>query len=188
MNIVELKKEMINYGKKSVFSGLTYANLGNMSSRISDKVIITKTGTDLSDLDFDSFISVDLFDVGKGNERASVELNVHREIYKATFWKAILHVHSPFCSALSLCFSEKIKPVDLEGVKFLEDIPVVEGVSGTLELGKRLGNVLKRKKVAVNKGHGLFACGGDFKEAFINASIAEHSAKLIYIYKTFNEK
>ena len=185
MNLKELKKDMIRFGKKTVSSGLTYANLGNMSARFSDRMLITKTGTDLSDLNYNSFVSVDIFKSGKKDNHASVELTVHREIYKNTSWNVILHIHSPFCAALSMAFRKKIQPIDLEGIKFLADIPIVEGLSGTVELGKNLAKALKVKKVAVNKGHGLFACGKDFKEAFVNASIAEHSSKLIYICKTF---
>ena len=184
----DLIKELIKYGKKAVNSGLTYANLGNISARLGDdEIIITKTGTDLSELDYDSFVTVDI-NSNHIDKSASVETIVHKEIYKLAKCFSIFHIHGAFSAGLSAVYGKSIEPIDLEGLKFLGDIPIIDGESGTKELGVKLGEALQNKKVAVNRLHGIFSRGKSVKEAFINASIAEHSSKLLFISQLFRNK
>ena len=110
----------------------------------------------LDEISEDSGVEVDLSPVleleSAPDPTASSECNVHRAIYDNAPTFAIIHAHCHFAVVMSLLSgagdvnnaggSAYIIPVDIEGQYFLPEIPIVDGGSGTAELGENLGLVL----------------------------------------------
>jgi L-fuculose-phosphate aldolase len=174
-------QEMAILGKKIVQAGLTTSRFGNMSILFGEKILITKTGSMLDELDENQIIEVDLNGPCPRDEQASTETCVHRAIYGDTTAQAIIHTHSPYAVTLSLLKDRSVEPLDSEGRHFLGTIPIVNGSFGTNELAINVSMVLKASKSCIARGHGVFALGKDLKEAFEVVSMVEHSAKVKYL-------
>jgi len=140
----------------------------------------------LDELGEKDIVKVPIFEHSSLDLIASSELKVHRLIYQNTSAMAIIHTHSPFAVTLSLTRDEII-PVDSEAQYFLHSIPVVRGGIGTEELGKNLAKALQKRRAAIARGHGVFAIGKMLEEAFVVASMVEHSCKVLYHYELWEK-
>ncbi|HIH36577.1 MAG TPA: aldolase [Methanocellales archaeon] len=175
-------EEMANFGEKLVEDGLVRSHFGNISVRVDNKMLITKRGAMLDRISEDSVVEVDLeesksFDVG-----ASMESNVHREIYRRTSALAVIHAHPIYAVVESLILSQdKITPMDCEGLYYLREIPIVEGEAGSKKLADDISSVLRDYKGVIIKGHGTFTTGKTSEEAYILTSMIEHSCKVKYL-------
>jgi L-fuculose-phosphate aldolase len=180
--------DLIQIGKKVTEQNLTYSNLGNISKRKSGNILITATGTMLDGLTEKNIVKVPLQKTSKLDSSASCELPIHREIYKKTNAKAIIHVHSPFAILLSLISREnEIQSELIEGNKILGKIPIIEGESGSPELAKNAAKALLNHKTCIIRKHGSIAKGIDLKDAYINISALEHISKITYYQKLYQK-
>lgn len=102
-----LIEEFQNIGKRLLGEGLVGANFGNMSVREKDGFSITRTGSFLDSPGETIFLPVE----GKVPPNASSEYRVHREVYRITPHRAVVHAHPPHAVALSFN-RERIIPLD----------------------------------------------------------------------------
>jgi len=174
-------QDMAKFGKKLVDHGLVESHFGNISIRIGNKMLITRTGFPLDEINENSVVEVDIDKPSSFDIIASSESLVHRAIYKNTSALAIIHAHSPFAVIESLLAEgTMIIPIDSEGQYFLHEIPIVKGGIGTPELARNTSDALKDHKGAVVLGHGTFAAGKILEEAYVITTQIEHSCKLKY--------
>lgn len=177
-------QDMAKFGKKLVDHGLVESHFGNISVRIGSKMLITRTGFALDEINENSVVEVDIDKPSSLDLIASSESLVHRTVYKNTSALAIIHAHSPFAVIGSLLADkDTIIPVDSEGQYFLHEIPVVKGGIGTPELAKNTSNALRDHKGAIVYSHGTFAIGKILEEAYVIITQIEHSCKLKYFYE-----
>ena len=179
-------REISKFGKKLVAQGLVSSHFGNISVRVGDYMYITRSGSMLDEITKDDVVRVSIYKPSSLDLIASSEVTAHREIYKNTSALAIIHDHSPFAVVESLIHRElgkdKIVPIDSEGSYFLHDIPIVEGGIGTEKLAKNLASALAERKAAIVYSHGVFARGTILEDAFVAASMVEHSCKMMYYF------
>lgn len=179
-------REIAKFGRKLVEQGLVSSHFGNISVRVGDYMYITRSGSMLDEITKDDVVRVSIYKPSSLDLIASSEVTAHREIYKNTSALAIIHDHSPFAVVESLIHhhrgKDKIVPIDSEGSYFLHDIPIVEGGIGTEKLAKNLANALAERKAAIIYSHGVFARGSILEEAFVVASMVEHSCKILYYF------
>ncbi len=166
--------------------GINASHSGNISVRAGDRVVITRSGSMLSQLAAGDLVEVSL----SGDEvgAASRELVVHRAIYRGTNARAILHVHPPCTTMLSL-IDDEIIPLDSEAFHFLKAVPVLrcKETIGSPEVAEKLPPVLARHgKIAVLATHGSFAIGDCLEDAYLWTTTLERAAHLIYLTKTFD--
>jgi L-fuculose-phosphate aldolase len=169
-------------GKELNQRQLISSHAGNLSALNGDKIMITKTGSMAGWLEENDIIEVNLNDMDSDLEKyASTEIIVHREIYKATESKAVIHSHNPYCTTLSLILNE-INCIDLEGKIFLKNIPVIDCKNPTAspELATKVSTVLVDHPVVIVKSHGVFSRGESLIEALKFTTGAEQSAEIIY--------
>ena len=185
-------REIAKFGRKLVEQGLVSSHFGNISMRVGDHMYITRSGSMLDEITKDDVVRVSIYKPTSLDLIASSEVTAHREIYKNTSALAIIHDHSPFAVIESLIHREKgldrITPIDSEGSYFLHDIPIVEGGIGTEKLAKNLANALQERKAAVVYSHGVFARGSILEEAFVVASMVEHSCKMMYYFDIWKRR
>jgi L-fuculose-phosphate aldolase len=170
--------DMIKVGKKLAQYRLIDGASGNMSCRIGDAVVITKTGTILDELTPQDFVTLKL---DEDSKEASSDLIVHRAIYSKTDYKAVLHCHGVYNVVLSLILDE-ITPLDLEGGLFLKKVSVVEGEFKSEELAEKIADEIRKNGIVIVKGHGIYSAGKDIYDAFNKACYLEHSCEIIYRY------
>lgn len=174
-------REIAKYGKMLVERDLVSGHFGNISIRAGNRILITRTGAKLDELDENSVVEVELEKPTSFDLIASTETVVHREVYKQTSALAIIHAHSPFAVVESMLLKKKyLEPVDTEGQYFLHRIPVISGAMGSKELAAGVAGALREHKGVIVQGHGTFAAGKILEEAFVFTSMIEHSSKLKY--------
>lgn len=174
------------FGRDLFTQGLTSSHGGNMSVRMGDRIIITRTGAMLGHLDEKDLIETGLTDDDSNIMLASSELVVHRAIYLNTSALAIVHVHPPFAVAHSLCVEEAIIPIDSEGSYLLRKVPVVQAeiTVGSKEVARIGAQMLREYKIFILRGHGCFSIGPVLEEAYEWCSSLEESCKIYYYTQT----
>jgi len=176
-------QNIAKFGKKLVEQGLVESQFGNISIRSDDKMLITKSGVPLDELNENSIVEVGIDEPSDLDRVASSEAIVHRNIYKYTPALAIIHAHPMFAVIESMLHEkETIVPINIEGEYFLHEIPVVKGDSGTCELAEFTANALAVHKGAIVFGHGTFAFGKTLGEAYFVTALIEQSCKMKYYF------
>lgn len=174
-------KEISKFGKKLVDYGLAGAHFGNISVRVGNKILITRSGVMLDELDEKAVIRADLNKPVPSESRASAETLVHQVIYQKTRAQAIIHAHSPFAIVQSMVVKSKLLACeDCESKYFLKGIPIVSGEPGSRELAQKSAQALKNHRGVIVRGHGTFGVGKDLKEAYLTVSSIEQSCKIKY--------
>ena len=176
-------REISRIGKKLVDSGLVESHFGNISVRVGNRMIITRSGSALDEIGENNVVEVRLDSTCALDVIASSEAIVHRAIYKNTPALAIIHAHCPFAVTMSLLAREEvIEPADSEGQYFLGEIPIVRGGIGSGELATNMSQALASSKAAILYSHGTFAIGRVLDEAYVMTTQVEHSCKIKYWY------
>jgi len=174
---------MAKFGKKLVERDLVESQFGNISARNGEKMLITKSGFALDEINKDSVVELDIEKPCDNDRIASTETIVHRTIYKHTSALAIIHAHPTFAVIESMLADTKsIVPINIEGEHFLHEIPIVKGAPGTAELANNVAQALIGHKGAVICGHGTFAIGKTLDEAYFITALVEQSCTLKYYF------
>ncbi len=151
--------------------GLVDSQSGNLSIRIGENLIITRSGCQLSNLTENDIIETGIYKNNRETPLASSELPVHRTIYQATKASAIVHAHPPHIVALSLA-GKKIVPA-AELISEIGEVPVL-GWGDKIVPGafaEIIAEALACYRIVVVHGHGSFAIGQLMEEAY-NLTIA----------------
>ena len=174
------------FGHDLFYRGLTPSHGGNMSVRMGDRIIITRTGSMFAHLTERDLIEIGLDEDNSNIMLASIELVVHRAIYQNTSALAIVHVHPPFAVAQSMTVEDAIIPIDSEGSYLFRKVPVVqtEKTVGSNEVAKLAAQMLREYKIFMLRGHGCFSIGPVLEEAYQWCSSLEESCKINYYTRT----
>jgi len=178
--------KLVFVGRVIFESGLTDTHGGNISMKVDDYILIKKSGKMLGYLEPNDIVVTTLENNPELDKEASIELKVHRAIYKKLPWvNGIVHAHSPYTVACSLLYDE-VKPLDSEGKLILGTVPVLSAkeVVSSDEVAEKLPELLTKSPVAIVKSHGPFAVGKSIEEALRNLSALENSCKIISIIKS----
>lgn len=166
--------EMIEVGKKLGELKLIDGASGNLSCRVGNFMIITKSGAILDELTPQDFIYVE---IGRFREGISSDWKIHSEIYMKTGYKAVVHCHGVYNVILSISRDEVV-PSDLEGKLFLKTVRVVEGERE--KIADVIAKEISRSGIVIHRCHGIYSAGMNVKEAFIKACYLEHSCEILY--------
>jgi len=172
--------EFERIGKRLFAEHLVGGNFGNISVREGDGFLIKRTGAYLDLPREPVFVPL----VGEVPKDASSEYRVHREVYKKSPYRAIVHAHPPAAIAASLVL-DRIVPEDSEGLMFCPVIPVVDGAPGSDDIAQTVSDALTTGRLVIARGHGTFAAGTTLDEAYLLTSLAEHSCRVLAYKKSF---
>jgi L-fuculose-phosphate aldolase len=172
--------EFERIGKRLFAEHLVGGNFGNISVRDETGFFIKRTGAYLDVAGEPVFVPLE----GPAPPEASSEFRVHREVYKITPHKAIVHAHPPAAIAASLVMDEII-PEDSEGLMFCPKIPVVGGAPGSQEVADNVAEALVGSPLVIARGHGTFSAGKNLDAAYLFTSLAEHSCRVLSLKKGF---
>ena len=172
-------------GRDLFTRGLISSNSGNLSIRIGDRIFITRRGSLLGSLQENDLIETGIIRNSRSTPMASLELPVHRAIYKETQALAIVHAHPPHAIALSLKKKE-IVPTGDEGISIVDRVPVVgwdmEVKPGGL--ADVIAPALKKNKVVMVRGHGSFAIGQLLEEAYNLTTALEQVCQILCLFNS----
>ena len=176
-----LVDEFARVGRILFQGGLNNSHSGNMSVRLGDRLVITRRGAMLGELEAGDLVDVGLSEDDSGIALASTEVKVHRAIYAATSHLAVVHAHPRTATALTMD-REFLIPVDDEGRYYFKRIPVlaVRASIGSDELERELPGMLKDYPVVMVRGHGSFAVGGTLEEGLQVTHALEWSCDILF--------
>jgi L-fuculose-phosphate aldolase len=161
-------------------AGAVSSHEGNLSMRVGDTIVITRSGSMLGRLAADDLVEVAVEPDGRDESTASTELVVHREIYRRTDALAVVHVHPPHTVFRSLV-DDVIVPLDSETDFHVGAVPVVAFAEtiGSSEVAEAVAEALGSHRVVAVRGHGPFAAGETLERAFRWTSVVEASCRLL---------
>ena len=185
----QIIQNIIFTGKVLYKEGLVNSHAGNISVKDDEFLYITKTGSMLGFLKPKDIIRLPIYAKTQMDKEASSELVVHREIYKQTKAKAIIHAHPTYAIALTYFLKDTFTPIDNEGKLFIGDVPIleIENASGSKELAQALSLKFKetKKSIILVKTHGSFVISDTLNFALKLTSDLEFCGKLFYLVKHY---
>lgn len=192
----KLREELAGLCKLCYNRGHVAAANGNISVRApgGNGLLIKASGTNFAFLSADDILFVDweghafeCEDMSPSARRPSMELGIHAGLYLTRGdTGAVVHLHSPYATALSCRHLEELPLVVLEARHVLGRVPVVPvHEAGSRELAKAVCEAFSDPAVsaAVLKEHGPVAVGKTLHDAYNAADMLEHNAKVAVIKK-----
>ena len=179
-------------GEDLFHQGLISATAGNFSVRTKEGFLITRSGVQKAHLTPEDLVEVPL--EGPIPQGASVESVIHREVYRKTPARAIVHAHPRVAVALSLHL-RSLAPLDLEGQFYLKEVPVLspKTVSATEEAARAVAEALEAHRACLLRGHGAFTWSGKEKpeeallEAYSLMTTLEESAEILFYHRLWEK-
>ena len=179
------KADIIEIGRRMYARSYVASNDGNISVRLDKKhVLITASGVSKGFLRPHDLIVVDLNgNVLRGKKKASSEIHIHLEVYKArSDVHGICHAHPPYATGFAcagLALDAYLLP---EVIVALGTVPLAAyGTPGTEELHKSLLPLLYRYDAFLLANHGVLAIGTDVYNAYYKLETVEHFAQISFI-------
>lgn len=173
-----------NVGRSLFNRGLVSSQSGNLSIRMGDRLIITRRGSNLGDLQEKDIVETGIHKNDRSTPLASIELPVHRAIYQRTRARAVVHAHATHVTALSMVEKE-IRSEHLENFFALGPVPVlgwgVEVKPGGL--AEDIADALKDHRIVVVRGHGCFAVGQLLDEAYNCTTGLEEACEILCLMR-----
>lgn len=182
-SLVELRKELIEYGKLCGMKNFTPGVSGNISARYGDKILITTSGSANGYLDEDDFVLIDYNGiVAEGNKKASSEKMLHVEFYKKRpDVNYILHVHSPYLSSFASCHLPLDDAIMAENVFYFGQIPLAEyGLPSSSDLVEKTAKYFDKYNAVLMANHGFIVGDKTIKDAYLKLELAESYAQVVF--------
>jgi L-fuculose-phosphate aldolase len=185
MNILDLKKQLVDVCLRASERWLTAGSGGNISIRIpgTDRYLCTATGITFRDTAVENVVEMDLAgnQVGDPHFKPSKEYRWHAGVFAACpEVEGVVHSHSTATMAFGIC---GMTPPHMTGqarahLKQIQIVPYAD--AGSERLRDLVVDVYKRNpdtRVVLLANHGLAATGPTLLEAYNRAEIVEDSAQ-----------
>ena len=172
-------------GRDLFTRGLVSSHTGNLSVRLRNRITITRRGCMLGSIGENDLIETGINKNDRFTPLASIELAVHRAIYRATPAQAIIHAHPPHAIALSLTMTE-IVPNSAEGLATVGRVPVL-GWDMKVEpggLAEIIAEALIEHRVVMVHGHGSFAIGQLLEDAYNCTTALEENSQVNFLLRS----
>ncbi len=176
------RRKIVRYTRWLAREGLISGSEGNLSLRLSDRVLITPSGVLKAELRPE-----DLAEVTPEGEVLSgaptSELPLHLEIYRRRpEIRAVIHTHPPYTLALSLAGFDFRKHFLAESRLLLQGVARVPFLPpGSAELARAVAEALREQRVAVLERHGAVTVGRDLHEALNLTLVLEKVSRVVYL-------
>ncbi|HLP17335.1 MAG TPA: class II aldolase/adducin family protein [Bacteroidota bacterium] len=182
----ELKKLIVELGKRIWMRGYVAANDGNITVKLNDREILTTpTGVSKGFMDTDMIVKVDLNGkVISGNPkyRPSSEAKMHFEVYKERpDVNAVVHAHPPYATSFAVAGIPLNKCVLPEAIIVLGAVPTAKyGLPSTMEIPDSIRGLIKNSDVVLLENHGALSLGADLLTAYHKMETLEHTASIVW--------
>lgn len=181
----ELRKEIIEIGKRVYHRGFVASNDGNFSIKIDDdKVLITATGISKGFMTNDDIILMNLDgEILEGTKKPSSEFNMHLQIYKdRADVKSVCHAHPPYATGFAVAGIPLDKMILPEVIIALGKVPLVDyGTPGTPELYNAISKYINEYDVFLLANHGALSVGDSLTKAYHKLETLELAAHIQFI-------
>ena len=182
----ELKKLIIEIGRRIWLRGYVAANDGNISVRLNDnELLTTPTGVSKGFLTDEMIIKTDMNGkVISGNPKykPSSEVKMHIEVYKERpDIKSVVHAHPPFATSFAVAGIPLNKCVLPEAVIVIGAVPTAKyGLPSTMEIPDAIREHIKNSDALLLENHGALTLGCDLLNAYHKMETLEHTASIVW--------
>jgi L-fuculose-phosphate aldolase len=183
----ELKKQIVEIGKRIWTRGYVAANDGNITVLLNDhELLTTPTGVSKGFMTVDMIIKCDrtgkVISGGAGGHRPSSEVKMHLEVYKERpDVHAVVHAHPQFATSFAVAGIELNKCVLPEAIIVMGAVPTAPyGLPSTMEIPDRMRPFVKNSDVILLENHGALTLGGDLLNAYHKMETLEHTASIVW--------
>jgi len=184
-NLITLKNQLVEVGKRMYDRGYVASNDGNISAKVDDeRVVITPTGVSKGFMTPDMMVVVNMEGkVLNGDKKASSEVFMHIQVYKdRPDVRSVCHSHPPYATGYAVAGIPLDKCVLPEVIIALGNIPIVAyGTPGTDEFYKPVVPLLKEHDAFLLANHGALTVGKDILNAYHKMETLEHFAHITYV-------
>jgi L-fuculose-phosphate aldolase len=181
----ELKKMIIDIGKRLWQRIYIASNDGNISVKINDnEILTTPTGVSKGFMTPDMIIkmSMDGKVLTKSSKyRPSSEVKMHFEVYREREdIKSVIHAHPPYCTSFAVAGVPLDKCVLPEAIIVIGAVPIAEyGTPSTMEIPDAIKPYVKNSDAILLANHGALTFGTDLISAYHKMETLEHTAQIV---------
>ncbi|BDZ74423.1 MULTISPECIES: class II aldolase/adducin family protein [Methylophaga] len=179
----EQKQALVQHYKWLRQYGCNDSHSGNASFRWHNDVWVTPTGCCADTLSPDDLVRCHLD--GHCGEGASLDAPLHIAVYQQNDkTRAVFHSHGPHAVAMTLT-GDGFTPIDFEGQYYFPVVPIIHiNYAEYVEKAPAaVAQTLKKYKVTVVSGHGVYACAETINLAYKWTCSLELSAKTAWLAK-----
>ncbi len=181
-----LKRLMIEIGRRAWSRGYVAANDGNFTFRLDENLLLTTpSGVSKGFMTPEMILKADMD--GKpvsanSQYRPSSEIKMHIEVYRQRpDVKSVIHVHPPYCTSFAVAGIPLDKCVLPEAIVDLGAVPIAEyGLPSTQEIPEAIREHIKKSDAILLANHGALTLGRDLLDAYNRMERLEHSAHIIW--------
>lgn len=176
--------ELVRYYRWLRAYGLNDSHSGNASCRTGEAVWITPTGCCADTLSESDLIRVPA--TAAAPEGASLDASLHLAVYRQIpEAMAVLHSHGPHSIAMTMAGGDFEAP-DFEGRLYFGTVPVIDipYEAYTEQSPEKVARALREHRVAIVRGHGVYARGRSLDQAYKWTCSLESSARIAWLTRT----
>lgn len=182
----ELKKLIVEVGKRIWTRGFVAANDGNITVKLNDnEILTTPTGVSKGFMTTEMIIKID--NTGKvisssSQYKPSSEIKMHLEVYKERpDIKAVVHAHPQYATSFAVAGIPLNKCVLPEAVIVIGAVPIAKyGLPSTMEIPESIREHIQTSDVVLLENHGALSLGTDLLNAYYKMETLEHTASIVW--------
>lgn len=167
MQYDDIRREMIATCISMNDKGINQGTAGNISVRVDEGFLITPSGVPYGEMVPADIVLMDLDANSTGTRKPSTEWRFHRDIMRQKpEVGAIIHLHSMFCTSLSMLHREIPAVHYMIAAAGGPTIPCVPySTWGTQELADNILSALQNRLACLLANHGMVCVGPNLKKA-----------------------
>ncbi len=190
MKNIEIRKQLVEIGKKIADKELVVGPGGNISARVGNVVYMKASGICFEEAKTSDYIGVDLKtgDIVCGNKKPTCEIAMHLGCYlERKDISAVIHTHPPIATAVGMQ-EITLSPFSPDLAALVGDVPTIKYViPGGIELAEEVKNVIKKHNAVLMCNHGLLTVGSNLKEAYYRTLLIEDACKTFVAAKSLGK-
>jgi L-fuculose-phosphate aldolase len=182
----ELKKQIIEFGRRIWIRGFVASNDGNITVKLNDEELLTTPhGVSKGFMVPEMIIKVDKKGKvisGSSKYHPSSEVKMHLEVYKERpDIKAVVHAHPPYATSFAVAGIPLNKCVLPEAVLVIGAVPTAKyGLPSTMEIPDSIREHIKNSDAVLLANHGSLTLGTDLLDAYHKLETLEHTANIVW--------
>jgi L-fuculose-phosphate aldolase len=181
MDMDALASEMTKFMMLMTETGLCHLRGGNCAVRVADdEFVLTRHQTAKEKLGREHLVAARIWSDDDVPD-ASVNVQLHRQVFRRTDARVVLHGH-PYHAALLSYFQTEIWPLDENSLSYIGSpirVVAAEGFKQWKPIESELADALCHVPAVVLRWHGGYTIGKDFGEAFNRMQALDQAARFI---------
>jgi len=181
-NTSDIKREIIEIGRRMYDKGYVVANDGNISVRTDqDTIWVTPAGVSKGFMTEDMMVEMKLDgSIAEGTYKPSSEAKMHLRVYRENpSIVAVVHAHPPVATAFAASGLSLEEPLLSETASLLGSIPLVPySTPGTEEVPNAIAPYCNTHVAILLANHGVLTWGTGLMQAYFRLEEMEQTAKI----------